>query len=113
MGRTVIALLVVCSFALPVAAQEADCSEWHLKGLRPGMTFEGAAKTRTFNELVKYRDKVGYRRYAWTSEDKLEKIDLHVDMQGEPPSISQTGFPASLPRISQNAGSIHQLRQPR
>ena len=97
MSRLVIVLLVVCVLAPPAVAQEeVDCSEWNLKGLRPGMTFEAAAEDRTYREILKHRDKHDYRRFAWQSENKLEKIDLHVDMRTEPPRI--VGITTSVPR---------------
>jgi hypothetical protein len=97
LGRLVIVFFVVCVLALPAVAEEqADCSEWKLKELRPGMTFEEAADEHTYRELLKFRDKNGYRRFVWRSEDKLEKIDLHVDMRGKPPRI--VGITTSVPR---------------
>jgi hypothetical protein len=70
---------------------------WELKGIRPGMSFEQARGDRTFNEFIKFRDPLGYRRYIWQASDRLEKIDLHVDVASDPTKV--IGVMTTIPTV--------------
>jgi len=84
-ARIFVVLALLIAPTVPVWAQnqeqaeQPDCSGWTIQGLHPGMTLKQASEIRVFNEFLKYRDPVGYRRYVWQNPDKPEKIELHVD----------------------------------
>lgn len=70
------------------AAEERECSVYALDGLSPGMSFEQArAGDRIFNEKAEFRGDLGYRRYEWQNREKAEKIELHVDINHDPPRV--------------------------
>jgi len=80
--------LLMLAVATTVSAAEADCSIYKMDGLMPGMSLEEAqAGERTFIEKQDFRGELGYRRYEWQNRNKAEKIELHVDINHEPPRI--------------------------
>jgi hypothetical protein len=92
-GRLLAVLLFIVAVALPALAEDApDCSVWALKGIRPGMTLQEAQAGRNQWEKGSHvRDPPGYARYKWQAKTRLEKIDLHVDMNAKPPRVIGVG----------------------